>query len=91
LNQPTKKIKKFKLWQWKRKLKQHQGFSKETNDFIKRIVEHINTIEFQCSDMNKQIEFIMQSYIAMETLEVICNMNKMFNQFFDAIDNNKDK
>ena len=81
-------IKQFKLWQWKRRLKQHQGFSKETNEFIQRIVTHINKYEFVESDIKEQMLFIEQAYASITALEMICEMNKMFNLFFDTVNTN---
>jgi hypothetical protein len=82
-------IKRFKLWQWKRSMEKHKGFSTETNDFIKRIVAHINEQQFIDSDIKEQIGFIEIAYRAIQALEVIVQMNKTFNQFFDMIQANR--
>lgn len=78
-------IKKYKLWLWRRKLKQHQGFSQETNEFIQRVIIYINKQEFKDSDIKEQIIFIGTIPSALMALETLVTMNKTFNQFFDII------
>ena len=64
-------IKKYKLWMWRRKLKQHQGFSNETNDLINRLLAHISSDEFKSEDINEQMSFLLKIPSTIAAIEML--------------------
>jgi hypothetical protein len=82
-------IKKIKLMMWKRKIKQHKGFSNETNDFIKRLVDYINSDEFKNLPIEEQMAKVLVIPQSIGSMEMLMSMHKTFNQFFDIINNSR--